>query len=289
MAYSKGSAAVFKGVMQSITQMATKPDGLLLQTHHHRQILTPRSIIKMRSVFLLIGVALAVPVLARQYPHYGNIAARQAAEGSTCAWTGHCGGDKCDEDEDCDDDLVCRNSRCTNPTSTTTIRTRTTSTKSTSTKKTSTKSTSTKSTSTRTTSTRVTTTAAPTSTCAWQGHCLGATCTKHTDCDGDLACISGKCSLVSTSSSIVATTRQPTSTTTTTTTTTTRRSSSTSTTVTRTTSPPTVTSSTSTATAPTSTRASCGDNPLACIGVSCSTDADCGFELIICQNGICGL
>ncbi|KAH6855569.1 hypothetical protein B0I37DRAFT_365177 [Chaetomium sp. MPI-CAGE-AT-0009] len=34
---------------------------------------------------------------------------------------------------------------------------------------------------------------------------------------------------------------------------------------------------------------SCSDNPLACIGISCKTDADCGGSLIICKNGICGL
>jgi hypothetical protein len=31
--------------------------------------------------------------------------------------------------------------------------------------------------------------------CNWKGHCAGASCSKHGDCDGQLACVEGKCAI----------------------------------------------------------------------------------------------
>ncbi|KAJ5805961.1 uncharacterized protein N7503_003563 [Penicillium pulvis] len=41
--------------------------------------------------------------------------------------------------------------------------------------------------------TSTTTGSAPTTTCSWSGHCLGASCSTENDCSDDLVCTSGKC------------------------------------------------------------------------------------------------
>lgn len=190
-----------------------------------------------------------------------------------CTWTGHCIGDTCSKDEDCDLDYACVSRKCSSGGSApavTTIRTtarpgqgggRTTTI--------------------FVTAPRPTTTARTTSrpgqgqpTCEWEGHCLGATCKTENDCDGQLACVSGRCA--NPGSTPATSTRpgggQPTI----------RTTVQTLRTTARTTAKPQPTGQ------PGGTPA-CGDNPLACIGVSCRQDFDCGFELIICKNGVCSL
>ncbi|KAK1768258.1 hypothetical protein QBC33DRAFT_558418 [Phialemonium atrogriseum] len=85
---------------------------------------------------------------------------------STCEWTGHCIGDACKTENDCDADFICRAGRCASPdeeaptqgfplpTRTTTIPV-----------------------------------PVPSDDCEWTDHCLGDPCAAHEDCDGDLACV----------------------------------------------------------------------------------------------------
>ncbi|KAK3338565.1 hypothetical protein B0H65DRAFT_553021 [Neurospora tetraspora] len=210
----------------------------------------------MKSSYLLASLALGSTTLARLIPR-AELDSRQW----TCRWTGHCLGDDCETNRDCDGDLVCRNYECANPGSPV------------------------KPTTTRKTTAHPTNTAPPG--CVWPGHCLGDPCETENDCDADWICIAGKC----------ATIRPPVPPTTTTRivpppiTTTTRPVPPPITTTTMTTSKPiTVPVPTTTSKPPTNPgNPSCGDNPLACIGSPCSTDADCKFDLIICQNGVCGL
>ncbi|KAK4234477.1 hypothetical protein C8A03DRAFT_47194 [Achaetomium macrosporum] len=229
----------------------------------------------MKPTYLLGTLACGLCVQGRQAPA-DRLAARQWGEGgggfgggwggggggsggAACEWTGHCLGDSCETEIDCDGDLTCRAGRCANPgasqpggwpTPTTII---------------------------KTTTVYVTSWPTPTSnpTCEWTGHCAGDPCEEDTDCDGDLACRTGRCGGAPPTS----TRRVPT---------TTRRAT---TTTRRVTVSPVPTRSTGRP-QPTTTRQptpACGDNPLACIGLSCETDADCGFDLIICKDGVCGL
>ncbi|KAK3319404.1 hypothetical protein B0H66DRAFT_591961 [Apodospora peruviana] len=261
----------------------------------------------MKTVSLVVALALGLPVLGRQAPanDHHEIAARQRGGGGggfgggwgggggggwggggwggggsgtgsgTCSWTDHCLGDECETENDCDGQLICRNGVCasTGAAPATTLRT-----------------TARPTTVVRTTA-RPTATAAVPSTCGWPGHCAGDVCTAETDCDGYLGCVSGKCADVGYTSGGAGAVPVPTST---------RRPG-----VTSTRAPPgpivtvTVTRSTPVPVQPTPTTRpatggggaspACGADPLSCIGVSCKTDADCGYSLIICNNGICGL
>ncbi|KAL0471337.1 hypothetical protein QR685DRAFT_518930 [Neurospora intermedia] len=232
----------------------------------------------MKFSYLLASLALGTTTLARLIPR-ADIDSRQWK----CRWMGHCLGDECETNRDCDGDLVCRNYECANPW----IPVKPTTTR--------------KTTSTIKTTTRPTHTVPPG--CVWPGHCLGDPCKTENDCDADWICMAGKCAspgptipIPTTTRPIpppITTTRTTTKPTTTTrpvplpfpTTTTTTSKSITVPVPTTTSEPPTTTSQ-----PPTNPgNPSCGDNPLACIGSPCSTDADCKFDLIICQNGVCGL
>ncbi|KAK3934891.1 hypothetical protein QBC46DRAFT_347168 [Diplogelasinospora grovesii] len=129
------------------------------------------------------------------------------------------------------------------------------------------------------TATRTTTAPRPTASCGWPGHCAGDECETYNDCDGQMICISGVCAASGGGTS----TRRPTSTTPIVTPTPTQTPTDTG----------TDTGPTSTAvsppTQPTGGSPSYGINPIACIGVSCKADADCGFALIECKNGVCSL
>ncbi|KAK3398869.1 hypothetical protein B0T20DRAFT_219484 [Sordaria brevicollis] len=224
----------------------------------------------MKSSYLLASLALGSTTLARLIPR-AELDNRQW----TCRWTGHCLGDECQTNRDCDGDLICRDYECANPGSPV---------KPTTTKK--------------TTTARPTTTVVPPG-CVWPGHCLGDPCKTENDCDSDWVCLAGKCSVPG------GTVPVPIPTTTRRTTTSTIRPPIPPTTTTRVVPPPITTTSrpiippitTRTTARPTTTskppttpgNPNCGDNPLACIGSPCSTDADCKFELIICKNGVCGL
>ncbi|KAK3391189.1 hypothetical protein B0H63DRAFT_467448 [Podospora didyma] len=190
----------------------------------------------MKAAYILAGLAYGLFVEAGLAQPAG-LAARQRGSGggsATCTWTDHCLGDECETENDCDGQLICINSQCANiPTTTARATARPTSTR------------------------RATPTPTPTpkpAACEWEGHCLGDTCKTENDCDGQLICRAGKCAPVATTT-IVST--RP-----------------------RTTAPATTTKPAGNV---------CGANPLACIGVSCKTDADCGFDLIICKEGVCGL
>ncbi|KAK3307642.1 uncharacterized protein B0T15DRAFT_510894 [Chaetomium strumarium] len=232
----------------------------------------------MKPAYLLGTLACGLCVHARRFPAAGLVGRQWGGGGggfgggwgggggsgggggAACEWTGHCLGDACETEIDCDGDLTCRAGRCANPgvsqpggwpTPTTII---------------------------WTTTVYVTTWPTPTSnpTCEWTGHCAGDPCEEDTDCDGDLSCRGGRCGGVGVPPIIITSTRRVT--------TSTRRVT---TTTRRVTVPPVPTRSTSRP-QPTTTRQpapACGDNPLACIGLSCETDADCGFDLIICKDG----
>ncbi|KAK3324795.1 hypothetical protein B0T19DRAFT_239213 [Cercophora scortea] len=216
----------------------------------------------MKTSCILLSLAFGLPALARQLHRPGHVARQD-----DCTWPGHCLGDECEVETDCDGWLTCRNSVCASTTTTA-------------------HATTTKKTTTRKTSTVKPT---PTATCEWAGHCLGAPCETYDDCDGQLICTAGKCAPIA--SSIVTSTKR--STATPTSTSTKRATTSTTTpkiTSTSTTRAPTSTVAPTTSAVPTtSVTPSCGLTPLACIGVKCTTDADCGFDLIICKDGICGL
>ncbi|KAK4183380.1 hypothetical protein QBC35DRAFT_526132 [Podospora australis] len=257
----------------------------------------------MKTAYILASLALGLRVEARQIPA-DKLEARQrgggggfgggGGGGAACTWTGHCLGDACKTEIDCDGDLDCRSGKCANPVAggqptpsrqptpssgpiirTTTVYVYPSSTRG----------------PVRPTSTvRATPVpSAPSSgACEWTGHCIGDPCVDENECDLDYVCRSGRCAALS--GGLVTTTRRATS------------------------APPVITRTTArttTAQPPVSTRRpgpACGDNPLSCIGklqicisitlsimtdsitgVSCSTDADCGFDLIICKNGFCGL
>ncbi|KAK3687187.1 hypothetical protein B0T22DRAFT_509725 [Podospora appendiculata] len=215
----------------------------------------------MKTSCILLGLAFGLPALARQLHRPAHVARQD-----DCTWPGHCLGDECEVETECDGWLTCHNGVCASTT-------------------TSAHATTTKKTTTRKTSTTAKPT--PTATCEWAGHCLGAPCDTYDDCDGQLICTAGKCAPIA--SSIVTSTRRPTVTPT-------RTSTSTKRTTTSTTTPKITSTSTTRAPTTTTTAApttpvtpSCGLTPLACIGVKCTTDADCGFDLIICKDGICGL
>ncbi|KAK4040618.1 hypothetical protein C8A01DRAFT_15529 [Parachaetomium inaequale] len=264
----------------------------------------------MKPLYLLGTLAYGLRVEARRAPAAG-VAARQWGEGgggfggwpgrggggsgvggAVCEWTDHCLGDSCETENDCDGDLICRAGSCANagaaqPTLTVGAPTpilRTTT---------------------------ITVTATPTTpsnpTCEWTGHCAGDPCQTENDCDGEMTCRAGKCGDASapvatstrrirtstrrvvtstrrvvTSTRRVVTSTRPVVTSIRRTTTSTRRA----------TIPPVPTRST-VQPQPTTTQnpptPGCSDSPLACIGVSCQTDADCGGSLIICNDGVCGL
>ncbi|OOO05226.1 Polysaccharide lyase [Aspergillus oryzae] len=65
-----------------------------------------------------------------------------------CSWEGHCEGATCSSENDCSDELVCKNGKCT---------------------------------------------ANSAVTCSWEGHCAGAKCSSHDDCSDELACTNGVC------------------------------------------------------------------------------------------------
>ncbi|KAK0645450.1 hypothetical protein B0T16DRAFT_457481 [Cercophora newfieldiana] len=225
----------------------------------------------MKSLFILASLALGVSAL--NVPAEG-LEARQ--QGQVCQWTGHCIGDRCNTENDCDLDYICRNQRCASPntvpattarttarvtTIRTTVRPGTTARPGTTTGR--------RTTTVYVTAPRPTSTARPGQPqpqpqCEWEGHCLGASCNTENDCDGQLACVNRRCA--NPPGQVVTSTRpgnnQPP--------------------VTRITTQPRPTQGGG-------RTPSCGDNPLACIGVSCRSDADCGFDLIVCKNGLCGL
>ncbi|KAK4110370.1 hypothetical protein N656DRAFT_782011 [Canariomyces notabilis] len=235
----------------------------------------------------------AADVVARQFdwgngddwPWGGGGGGGSGGGSSACEWEDHCLGDPCETENDCDGDLICRSGRCANPggaqpTSSrrptgrptpTPTRRPTTSARPTPPRPTSVIRTTTVFVTVRPTPTP--TRPAPDPTCEWTGHCAGDPCETEIDCDGQLICIAGACGAApgggapvpSTTRrpSVPFPTRQPTS-----------RPASTRTTA----RPPT-----------SSQRPSCGDSPLACLGVSCRTNADCGFELIVCRDGVCSL
>ncbi|KAK4232406.1 hypothetical protein QBC38DRAFT_506100 [Podospora fimiseda] len=206
----------------------------------------------MKSIYLLAALASGIIVEARMA---ANLSPRQ--RGGSCAWTGHCIGDPCKTNRECDGDLDCINNKCANPGSVPTTTARTTI---------------------RTTTARTTARPTPTPvtpTCGWTGHCIGDPCDDENDCDNDYICRNKKCAAAGTTVVVPTTTS------------TTRRIT-TSTTTRRTTTAVTPVPPTSTAKPPTGGGPKC-ESPLACIGTSCTTDADCGFDLIICKNGLCGL
>ncbi|KAM7195624.1 hypothetical protein V8F33_006628 [Rhypophila sp. PSN 637] len=227
----------------------------------------------MKAYAILAALALGAGALAEAIPaEEHQVAARQWEE---CVWTGHCAGDTCKTELDCDGELGCVSGKCAvvggspttaRTTARTTVRT--------------TARTTARPTTIRTT-VRTTARPAPTSVagCVWEGHCAGATCTTENDCDGQLGCVNGRCATVGGNPVPTTSVRQPPGVITVT--------------VTRTAGQPQPTPTTR----PTPTgnpgggnqNPSCGDSPLACIGASCRTDADCGFTLIICNDGICGL
>ncbi|KAK3940180.1 hypothetical protein QBC46DRAFT_449813 [Diplogelasinospora grovesii] len=193
----------------------------------------------MKSLYILSALAMGTQVLATQLPTTLEVVARQQ-----CGWSGHCLGDDCDTNNDCDGQLICRNGACASTGAS------------------------------RPTRTTVVPTPRPTA-CGWPGHCAGDECETYDDCDGQMICVSGVCAAAASGGAGGATsTRRPTSTTPTPTSTDTDAQPSTVVT------PPTQ---------PTGGSPSCGINAIACIGVSCTTDADCGFSLILCKNGVCSL
>lgn len=138
----------------------------------------------MEEVLLALGPATALVLLPQASPGFSLLTRLK--------------GDRCETDNDCDGDYICRNSRCAAPGSgggqtqapprpTTSVRRPTTTT------------------SVRrltttvyvTASRRPTQTARPTSgggqSCEWTGHCLNDPCQSETDCDGQLICRSGRC------------------------------------------------------------------------------------------------
>ncbi|KAK1752018.1 hypothetical protein QBC47DRAFT_432865 [Echria macrotheca] len=131
-----------------------------------------------------------------------------------------------------------------------------------------------------------------TSTCEWTGHCLGDACTTENDCDEDWVCTNKKCARPGAGGGAPVATSAPAP----------RppvtggRTTTIFVTAPRPTPTPGPVRPTTTQRAPGGgvrptqpVSPSCGDNPTACIGVACRTDSDCGFDLIICKNGVCGL
>ncbi|KAK4458335.1 hypothetical protein QBC42DRAFT_314995 [Cladorrhinum samala] len=236
------------------------------------------------TTYLLAALACGVSVEAR-LAHGEKVVARQGwgwgggggsgGGDSSCTWTGHCIGDACETNLECDGDLDCVGGKCANPgTAVTTSRGGGVGGRPTTIVKTTTvyvyPTTSLRTTA-RTTSARPVTTAPAAGTCGWTGHCIGDPCTDENDCDNDYICSRSRCAAPGAGTTVVTTTRRVT-------TTSVRRTTTTAATPPR----PTAT------TAPGGGGPKC-DNPLSCIGVSCTTDADCGFDLIICKNGFCGL
>ncbi|KAK0611955.1 hypothetical protein B0T14DRAFT_595376 [Immersiella caudata] len=145
---------------------------------------------------------------------------------------------------------------------------------------------------------RTSTTARPAApVCEWTGHCIGDACQVDEDCDLDYFCSNRRCAAPAgtvpapTSTARVTTTARPG---TTASTVRTGASGARTTTVFVTAPRPTSTArggqapAPSVAVPPVDPGRKC-DNPFACIGLSCRTDADCQYELIICTNGVCGL
>ncbi|KAH6632831.1 hypothetical protein F5144DRAFT_264461 [Chaetomium tenue] len=224
--------------------------------------------------------------------------------GDVCEWTDHCLGDPCETEIDCDGDLTCLAGSCANPDDI---------------EPTPTVGTPTPIIITTTIYVTATPTVPPNPDCDWMGHCAGDPCQTENDCDGDMTCHSGTCgdgpvTLVTSTRRIVTSTRRvtvpPRPTTTSRVTvpprpTTTRRGTvpPRPTTTSRVTVPPRPTTTRRVTISPTprstvrppmtsdqaTPRPPCADSPLACIGNSCETDADCGGSLIICKNGTCGL
>ncbi|KAK6522849.1 hypothetical protein TWF281_002280 [Arthrobotrys megalospora] len=78
---------------------------------------------------------------------------------NTCSWEGHCAGAICATENDCSDELVCKNGRCAAAGASVTT----------------------------------TTASPPASTCSWEGHCAGASCATENDCSDELVCKNGRC------------------------------------------------------------------------------------------------
>ncbi|KAE8375669.1 hypothetical protein BDV26DRAFT_267263 [Aspergillus bertholletiae] len=66
----------------------------------------------------------------------------------SCSWEGHCEGATCKDENDCSDELTCKNGKCTVDGAVS---------------------------------------------CSWEGHCAGAKCSTHDDCSDELACSNGVC------------------------------------------------------------------------------------------------
>ncbi|KAK0648007.1 hypothetical protein B0T16DRAFT_455513 [Cercophora newfieldiana] len=141
----------------------------------------------------------------------------------------------------------------------------------------------------------------PAPVCEWTGHCIGDACNADEECDLDYYCNNKKCAAAPVTVPVPVPTSTARATSTARTTSTARAGSATggarTTTVFVTAPRPTTT-----ARAPVIVTTvipnrppgggqtpSCGDNPIACVGTSCRTDADCGFDLILCTNGVCSL
>ncbi|KAK1826129.1 hypothetical protein QBC39DRAFT_233168, partial [Podospora conica] len=127
--------------------------------------------------------------------------------------------------------------------------------------------------------------------CEWTGHCIGDTCSSENDCDLDYICTNRKCAAppgsgpTSTARNTPVATGGAAKTTTVYVTaprssTTARQSQVVTTVIVRPSTTPSQGGGSS---------SSCGDNPIACVGASCRTNADCGFDLILCKSGVCSL
>jgi hypothetical protein len=73
-------------------------------------------------------------------------------DGNSCSWTGHCAGDPCSTDDDCDGSLTCNNGVCGSGSG-----------------------------------------SSDGNSCSWAGHCAGDSCSTDNDCDGSLTCSNGVC------------------------------------------------------------------------------------------------
>ncbi|KAK4163146.1 hypothetical protein QBC43DRAFT_355188 [Cladorrhinum sp. PSN259] len=237
----------------------------------------------MKSTYVLAALAYGMTVEAGLGAIVDKVVARQGwggggGGGSDCEWAGHCLGDTCKSNIECDGDLDCIGNKCVKPGTvatttrrpsgpggggpTTIVKTTTVYVYPTTTARTTA----------RTTTARPPVSTSPgTGACGWTGHCIGDPCLDENDCDNDYICQRSKCAAAGPGTTVVSTTRRIT---TTSLATSTRRT---------TPAPPVTTSKLPPVTGP-----KC-DTPLACIGASCQTDADCGFDLIICKEGFCGI
>ncbi|OGM48814.1 fungal chitosanase [Aspergillus bombycis] len=73
-------------------------------------------------------------------------------DAESCSWEGHCKGASCSSNDDCSDELACISGVCSVDNDA--------------------------------------------QSCSWEGHCEGASCSSHDDCSDELACQNGKCAFV---------------------------------------------------------------------------------------------